>query len=194
LREAEVWIAQGETAGKICRGAGISEQTCCNGGLKIDQAKRLKELERENERLKRHDSTKRLATGPAARTSFSPDGWRSCRRQVQAIGVMRDQARDGKGFSFPRGDARQREPVVQARIQPSSSVNLLFWPVASGRWDCRRVSFANLRASSHELASVRRRLANTISRKLNALDDFTITFNQVVVGSIPTGLPINSKR
>ena len=45
-------------AGKICRGAGISEQTYYKwrreyGGLKIDQAKRLKELERENERLKK---------------------------------------------------------------------------------------------------------------------------------------------
>jgi putative transposase len=50
LREAEVRIAQGETAGKICRGAGISEQTYYKwrreyGGLKIDQAKRLKELD-----------------------------------------------------------------------------------------------------------------------------------------------------
>src|SRR5262249_6572031 len=58
LREAEVRIAQGETAGKICRGAGISEQTYCKwrrafSGLKIDQAKRLKELEPENERLKK---------------------------------------------------------------------------------------------------------------------------------------------
>ena len=58
LREAEVRIAQGETAGKICRGAGISEQTYYKwrreyGGLKIDQAKRLKELEKENARLKR---------------------------------------------------------------------------------------------------------------------------------------------
>jgi len=44
--------------GKICRGFGISEQTCYKwrreyGGLKLDQAKRLKELERENERLKK---------------------------------------------------------------------------------------------------------------------------------------------
>lgn len=58
LREAEVRLAQGETAGKICRSAGISEQTYYKwrreyGGLKIDQAKRLKELERENERLKK---------------------------------------------------------------------------------------------------------------------------------------------
>jgi putative transposase len=58
LREAEVKLGQGETVGKICRGLGISEQTYYKwrreyGGLKIDQAKRLKELERENERLKK---------------------------------------------------------------------------------------------------------------------------------------------
>ena len=53
MREAEVRIAKGETAGKrICRGAGISEQTYYEwrreyGGLKIDQAKRLKEPGRE---------------------------------------------------------------------------------------------------------------------------------------------------
>lgn len=58
LREAEVKLGQGETVGKICRGLGVSEQTYYKwrreyGGLKIDQVKRLKELERENERLKK---------------------------------------------------------------------------------------------------------------------------------------------
>lgn len=58
LREAEVRLGQGESVGKICRGLGISEQTYYKwrreyGGLKLDQAKRLKELERENERLKK---------------------------------------------------------------------------------------------------------------------------------------------
>lgn len=58
LREAEVRLGQGETVGKTCRGLGISEQTYYKwrreyGGLKLDQAKRLKELERENERLKK---------------------------------------------------------------------------------------------------------------------------------------------
>jgi len=53
-----VRIGQGETVGKICRSLGISEQTYYKwrreyGGLKLDQAKRLKELERENERLKK---------------------------------------------------------------------------------------------------------------------------------------------
>lgn len=58
LREAEVRIGQGQTVGQICRSFGISEQTYYKyrrelGGLKMDQAKRLKELERENERLKK---------------------------------------------------------------------------------------------------------------------------------------------
>lgn len=51
-------MGQGETAGKICPSIGISGQTDYKwrgeyGGLKIDQAKRLKELERENDPLKR---------------------------------------------------------------------------------------------------------------------------------------------
>lgn len=55
LREAEVRIGQGEAIGTICRGMGISEQSFYRwrreyGGLKLDQAKRLKDLERENER------------------------------------------------------------------------------------------------------------------------------------------------
>jgi len=58
LRMAEVRISQGETNGKICRHRGASEQTYYKwrreyGGPKIDQAKRLKELEIDHERLKK---------------------------------------------------------------------------------------------------------------------------------------------
>lgn len=58
LREAEVRLSQGETVGTICRGLGISEQSYYRwrreyGGLRVDQAKRLKELEKENARLRR---------------------------------------------------------------------------------------------------------------------------------------------
>lgn len=58
LREADVRLAQGETVGVICRSIGVSEQSYYRwrreyGGLKVDQARRLKELERENVRLKR---------------------------------------------------------------------------------------------------------------------------------------------
>ena len=58
LREAEARLSQGEKIGKICRTLGISEQSYYRwrrlyGGLKVDQARRLKELERENQRLKK---------------------------------------------------------------------------------------------------------------------------------------------
>jgi putative transposase len=58
LREAEVALAQGERAGQVCRTLGIAEQTFYRwrqeyGGLKVEQAKRLKALEQENTRLRR---------------------------------------------------------------------------------------------------------------------------------------------
>ena len=58
LRDAEVALAQGETAGQVCRTLGIAEQTFYRwrreyGGLKVEQAKRLKALEQENARLRR---------------------------------------------------------------------------------------------------------------------------------------------
>ncbi len=58
LRQIEVEIGNGKTTPQACRGAEITEQTYYRwrkeyGGLKMDQAKRLKELEKENARLKR---------------------------------------------------------------------------------------------------------------------------------------------
>ena len=58
LREAEVLLAQGKKVPEVVRILGVTEQTYYRwrneyGGLKVDQAKRLKELERENVRLKR---------------------------------------------------------------------------------------------------------------------------------------------
>jgi len=58
LREAEVGLANGNTVAMVARDLGVSEQTYYRwrrefGGMKVDQARRLKELERENGRLKR---------------------------------------------------------------------------------------------------------------------------------------------
>jgi transposase-like protein len=58
LRQIEVLMSQGKSAPVACREAGISQQSFYRwrkeyGGLEIDQAKRFKELERENARLKR---------------------------------------------------------------------------------------------------------------------------------------------
>ena len=58
LREAEVELAQGATVAQVGRKIGVTEQTYYRwrteyGGLRVDQAKRLKELEKENSRLKK---------------------------------------------------------------------------------------------------------------------------------------------
>jgi putative transposase len=58
LREAEVEISKGQTIGQVVKKLGITEQTYYRwrkeyGGLRTDQAKRLKELEKENARLKK---------------------------------------------------------------------------------------------------------------------------------------------
>ncbi len=58
LREAEVLLSQGSIVGEAARKIGVTEQTYYRwrreyGGMKIEQVKRLKELEKENTRLKR---------------------------------------------------------------------------------------------------------------------------------------------
>ena len=57
LREAEVELAKGQTTAEVVRKLEIAEQTYYRwrkeyGGLRVQQAKRLKELEKENSRLK----------------------------------------------------------------------------------------------------------------------------------------------
>jgi transposase-like protein len=58
LRQIEVGIANGKTTPQACKEAEITQQTYYRwrkeyGGLKLDQARRLKELEKENSKLKR---------------------------------------------------------------------------------------------------------------------------------------------
>ena len=58
LRHAEVELGTGSSVAAVCKLLGVTEQTYYRwrkeyGGLKTDQAKKLKELERENARLKR---------------------------------------------------------------------------------------------------------------------------------------------
>jgi hypothetical protein len=58
LRQIEVGIANGKSTPQVCKEAEITGQTYCRwrkeyGGLKLDQAKGLKELEKENAKLKR---------------------------------------------------------------------------------------------------------------------------------------------
>ena len=58
LREAEVLLSQGLTVGEASRKLGITEQTYYRwgreyGGMRVEQAKRLKEIEKGNNRLKK---------------------------------------------------------------------------------------------------------------------------------------------
>jgi len=58
VREAEVRLSQGKSVGQACREMGITEQTYYRwrkqyGGMKTVQVKRLKDLERENGRLRK---------------------------------------------------------------------------------------------------------------------------------------------
>jgi transposase-like protein len=58
LREADVKLSQGKNVGQLCREMGIFEQSYYRwrkeyGGMKTAQVKRLKDLERENGRLKK---------------------------------------------------------------------------------------------------------------------------------------------
>jgi putative transposase len=58
LRQIEVSMSQGKSAPIACRDAGISQQSYYRwrkeyGGLELDQAKRMKDLEKENSRLRR---------------------------------------------------------------------------------------------------------------------------------------------
>jgi transposase-like protein len=65
LREAEVFLAEGKTAQQAARQIGVTEQTYYRwrkeyGGMQVEQAKRLKALEKENARLKRLVAEKEL--------------------------------------------------------------------------------------------------------------------------------------
>ena len=65
LREAEILIAEGLPTAQAVRRIGVSEQTYYRwrkeyGGMQVDQAKRLKALEKENTRLKRLVAEKEL--------------------------------------------------------------------------------------------------------------------------------------
>ena len=58
LREAEILLSQGDSVGEASRKLGVTEQTYYRwrkeyGGMRVDQARRLNDLEKENARLKK---------------------------------------------------------------------------------------------------------------------------------------------
>jgi putative transposase len=78
LREVEIALAHGATTAEACRRIAVTEQTYYRwrkeyGGLKVDQARRMKDLEKENARLRRAISDltlDKLILQEAARGNF----------------------------------------------------------------------------------------------------------------------------
>ena len=92
LREAEVGLANGKTVAMVSRELGISEQTYYRwrqefGGMKVDQARRFKELEKENARLKRAVANltvdKLILEGSDQGKLLSPERRRRCVMHVR---------------------------------------------------------------------------------------------------------------
>jgi len=78
LREADVLLSQGSKVAEVAKHLGVTEQTYYRwrneyGGMKVSQAKRLKELEKENTRLRKAVSDltiDKLILQEAARGNF----------------------------------------------------------------------------------------------------------------------------
>ncbi|MBI4480854.1 MAG: IS3 family transposase, partial [Acidobacteria bacterium] len=94
LRQVEVQIANGKTAPQACKEAGIHTQTYYRwrkeyGGMKLEQAKRLKELEKENARLKR--LVAELSLEKQVLRDVAPGKLLSPERRRCAVGHAREQ-------------------------------------------------------------------------------------------------------
>ena len=113
LREAEVGLARGKSVKLISRELGITEQTYYRwrreyGGMKVSQARRLKELERENGRLKRAvaDLTlDKLILEEAARGTSEP------RAPTTLCGACTSAARGVGEESVPGARAATHDPA-----------------------------------------------------------------------------------
>ena len=108
LRQAEVELSRGLRTPAMCKKLGISEQTYYRwrkeyGGLRLDQAKRLKELERENTRLKR------LVADQALDNSIL--------KEVASGGPIAPRDRDGVCARRVR-----RQPLHRVRIRPGADL------------------------------------------------------------------------
>src|SRR5271157_5168022 len=96
LRQVEVELANGKTTPQACKEAEITAQTYYRwrkefGGLKLDQAKRLKELERENAkpwRLRKNGKDLKSSCSFIGRPSISMLYLNKCRLEMQIAGRL----------------------------------------------------------------------------------------------------------
>ena len=146
LREAEVALSQGQTVVQVSRSWGITEQTYDRwrneyGGLKIDQARRLKALERENARLKRavaELTLEKLILKEAAAGNFYAqlgDG-QGGQQVVTKLGIAERRACRvlGQSRSPPRP---HRQPLDDEEARTAAVIGLA---TQDGRYGYRRVT------------------------------------------------------
>jgi putative transposase len=146
LREAEVRLSQGEKIGKICRRLGISEQTYDRwrrlyGGLKIDQAWRLKDLERENQRLKKAiseltDAGQADPEGGPRGKILSPSRKRACVEHARSR-LPVSERRTCAVVGQPRATQHRRPQVRDDEAALTSAVERL--ATQYGRYGYRRI-------------------------------------------------------
>ena len=146
LREAEVGLARGKSVKLISRELGITEQTYYRwrreyGGMKVSQARRLKELERENGRLKRAvaDLTldKLILEEAAEGKLLSPERRRRCVVRVrQQLGASERRACRVLGQSRSTQHRRRKVRADDAALR-SDVVRLAS---RFGRYGYRRVT------------------------------------------------------
>ena len=109
LREAEVALAQGQNVGQVCKRIGVSEQTYYRwrkeyGGLRLNQAKRLKALEKENARLKKvvanltlDNDILREAASETSKPGQEEAGGGLGQREIRPAGGLGTQSLPGSG-------------------------------------------------------------------------------------------------
>ena len=133
LRRAEVGLANGKSMKEVIRDLGVSEQTYYRwrreyGGMKTSQAKRLKELEKENQRLKRAVADLTAHPGSLEGTSpMRPGRWPSLvwRRSLRCARFPpgRSCSPSSRRVSDD-GTKRSRRELQRRRAGPESGAGL----------------------------------------------------------------------
>ncbi|MFZ2031719.1 MAG: IS3 family transposase [Vitreimonas sp.] len=149
LREAEVEISKGQAIGQIVKKLGITEQTYYRwrkeyGGLRTDQAKRLKELEKENARLKKLVANQALDMEILKEAAFgkllSPPKRRQAVEHVRsAVGRERVSERRACQVLGQSRSTQRRQPQVPGD-EPRLVRRMVELATQYGRYGYRRIT------------------------------------------------------
>ncbi|MEM6504013.1 MAG: IS3 family transposase [Planctomycetota bacterium] len=146
LHEAEVLLGQGHAVPEVCRQLEVAVQTYYRwrkeyGGMKVDQAKRFKEMEKENARLKKLVAElsldKQMLQEVAGGKLLSP------RRKREAVAVIRDRfgASERRACRLLRQSrATQRYLPVERDDEASLTKRIIELASIYGRYGYRRIT------------------------------------------------------